>query len=204
MRSRMITAGMLRSSVKTGRVPLAVGALALLLQAFAPVTLPWLSMTRDGVEAGQLWRLISGHVVHLGWYHLALNLTGLAALLVLCPAPLSSREWLRRFVLVALGCSLALYAFAPDVSWYMGLSGLLHGLFLLGLVPMVLARDPIATAALAFLLAKLCWEQVAGVPLSDQQAIGGPVVTLAHLFGTLAALVYGFAFGVFRRGEPLQ
>ena len=77
-------------------------------------------------------------------------------------------------------------------------------LFVLGLVPMARRGDTIATACLAYLFGKIAWEQAMGTPISDESAIGGHVVTLAHLLGTLAALIYGFAFGTFRRGETPQ
>ena len=175
-----------------------------LLAAFGDAARRLLSFDRSGLEAGQLWRLISGHLVHLGWYHLALNLLGLIALAVLCPQPLRMREWTFRVAWLALFISVALYAMAPAVDHYVGLSGVVHGLFVLGLVPLARRGDRIAITALVFLAAKIGWEQIAGAPVSDEDAIGGRVVTLGHLFGTLAALVYGFAFGTFRRGVTTQ
>jgi rhomboid family GlyGly-CTERM serine protease len=174
------------------------------LQAFGDVSRRRLAFERSALEEGQVWRLLTSHFVHLGWYHTLLNLLGLLALLVLCPQRLTSREWVARVGWLALWISVALYVAAPAVDRYVGLSGVLHGLFFLGLVPMARRGDAIAIACLAYLFGKLAWEQFAGTPVSDEHAIGGHVVTLAHLFGTLAALVYGFAFGTFRRGVKTQ
>lgn len=204
MRPSMITAASLRSSFIAVRVPLTLALLVALLVLGGDPARAALSFDRDAVHAGQLWRLLTGHLVHLGPYHALLNLLGLLALLLLCPTPLPAREWLRRLLILALATSGALYGLLPELSNYVGLSGVLHGLFLLGLLPMAQRGDRVALAALLYLVGKLVWEQVMGAPLSDEAAIGGRVVTQAHLFGTLVALVYGYAFGLFRRGEMTQ
>lgn len=200
----MITAASLRSSFSAARFPLVLALLVVVLAWIGDPARAALSFDRAGLEAGEGWRLLTGHLVHLGPYHAALNLIGLVALLLLCPAPQPAHEWFRRVLLLSLATSAALYLFVPTIANYVGFSGVLHGLFLLGLLPMALRRDWIAIACLAYLIFKLVWEQLMGAPLSDEQAIGGRVVTQAHLFGTLAALIYGYAFGVFRRGEKTQ
>lgn len=204
MRSRMITAGLLRSSFTAWQAPLALAFVVLLLEGFGAHSREWLAYERAGLHDGEWWRALTGHLVHLGIHHAVLNLAGLVALMLLCPAVLPAREWARRTLLLSLAISLGLYLFLPELESYVGLSGVIHGLFLLGLVPMAQQGDRVALACLLFLIGKLLWEQGMGVPLSDEQAIGGRVVTHAHLFGTLAALVYGYAFGVFRRGEKTQ
>lgn len=185
-------------------VPFALAALILVLDRAGEAGRAWLAFDRALLEAGQWWRLLSAHLVHLSLYHASLNLLGLLALIVLCPQPLPAREWLRRLALLCLLTSLALYLLAPKVDRYVGLSGVLHGLFLLGLVPMARRRDLIASGCLLYLFGKLIWEILVGAPLSDEQAIGGRVVTESHLFGTLAGLAYGLLFGTFKKGETPQ
>lgn len=193
-----------RSAARRFAMPLLLGCSILLLDRMGDAARHALAFDRALIEAGQWWRLLSAHVVHLSFYHAALNLLGLLALLVLCPAPVAIREWVRRLVLLSLLTSVALYVFVPTVDRYVGLSGVLHGLFLLGLMPMALRRDAIAIACLLYLFGKLVWEVMIGTPLSDEQAMGGRVVTQAHLFGTLAGLAYATLFGTFRKGETPQ
>jgi rhomboid family GlyGly-CTERM serine protease len=204
MRRSMITAASLRDSVAGSRVPLALAALIVLLALGGDGTAQALAYGRDALAHGQWWRALSAHVVHLGVVHAALNVGGLFALSLLCPARLSDREWLRRIGFLALSVSALLYVAAPSVDRYVGLSGVLHGLFVLGLVPMARAGDRLAALCLGVLLVKLALEQGFGPSTREAQLIGGDVVTMAHLFGTLAALVYAFAFGTFRRGEGSQ
>lgn len=200
----MITAASLQSSFARHAAPIALAVLIALLSLMGDPGRAWLALDRSQLEAGQVWRMLSGHFVHLGSYHAMLNLLGLLALLLLCPERVSAREWLRRVLMLSLLTSLALYLFAPSVDHYVGFSGVLHGLFLLGLVPMAQRRDGVAIGCLLYLFGKLVWEIVMGAPVSDEQAIGGRVVTEAHLFGTLAALGYGLIFSTFRKGEATQ
>jgi rhomboid family GlyGly-CTERM serine protease len=185
--------------------PLAVMAVVLLLGLGGEPVREALRYDREALEAGQYWRLLSGNIVHLGWWHLFLNEMGLLVLVLLCPEPLDWRVWLRRLVLVGLGMSAGLYFFVPDTAWYVGMSGVIHGLFVLGLGRQVVTqRDLIAAGCLAYLIGKIAWEMVAGVPVSDEAAIGGKVLVESHLYGSLSALIYGLIFGAFRRPETFS
>lgn len=177
--------------------PLALMLLSLVLQCGDEAWRAWLRYDRAAIEAGQWWRLLSGNFVHLGWYHLMLNEIGLAVLVMLCPDRLSPWVWLRRVLVLGIGMSLCLYVFVPSMVWYVGLSGMLHGLFLLGLAPQLRRRDGIAIACMAYLLGKLAYENITGAPVSDAEAIGGRVAIESHFFGTLVALGYALTFRTF-------
>ena len=155
---------------------------------------------RLAVDQGQWWRLLTANFVHLGWWHLLLNGLSLVLLVALCPERLSPAEWLRRVIFVGIGMTLGLHLFVPALSTYVGLSGLVYGLFLLGLGRQAAARDAIAIASLVFLACRILWELTIGAPESEQQLIGGGVVAESHLSGVVAAFIYGVAFGVFRNG----
>ena len=100
-----------------------------------------------------------------------------------------------------VGMAACLYFFVPSLSNYVGLSGTIHGLFVLGLMPQVLKKDLIAAGCLLYLLGKVGYELWFGAPVSDEQAIGGSVVVHSHLFGSLCALAYGLVFRAFTRNE---
>jgi rhomboid family GlyGly-CTERM serine protease len=191
-------------SVKVWAAPLALMSLLLLTELTGDWGREWLRYDRELISAGQWWRLLGGSFVHLGWWHLFLNEMGLAVMVLLCPQPLAPAVWLRRLLLLSLGMSLGLYFFVPRLATYVGMSGVIHGLFVLGLVPQVLKRDLIALGCLAYLLGKLGWELFAGAPVSDEQALGGSVVLESHLFGAISALAYGLAFRAFKRVETFS
>ncbi|MGQ0528467.1 MAG: rhombosortase [Panacagrimonas sp.] len=181
------------------RAPLVLVLLMLVLAMGGETVRDALAYERDALARGELWRALSCSLVHLGWYHASLNLLGLLALVILCPQTLSAREWVQRLVVLSLMTSLGLYVFVPELVRYVGFSGVLHGLFFLGLWPQARRGDALAVGCLLYLAGKLIWEILVGAPVSDEIAIGGRVVTQAHLFGTLGALAYAGVVSAFGR-----
>ena len=57
--------------------PLVLLALSAAVMGLGEAGFEALSYQRDRITSGALWRLLSGHWVHLGWAHLLLNLAGL-------------------------------------------------------------------------------------------------------------------------------
>ena len=189
-------------SPKVWLPPAALMALILLLGLGGEPLSHALRYDADAIRAGELWRMLTGNLVHLGWWHLALNEIGLVVLVLLCPEELSWGVWLRRLLLLGLGMSAGLFFFVPSTDYYVGMSGVIHGLFVLGLGRQVLiGRDLIAAGCLAYLIGKIVWEMASGVPVSDEAAIGGRVLVESHLYGSLSALLYGLIFGAFWRVE---
>jgi rhomboid family GlyGly-CTERM serine protease len=199
----MISNG-LRSSVRLWVVPAALMLLIFALELGGDATRAALRYDRAAIEAGQWWRLLTGNFVHLGWWHLFLNELGILVFVLLCPERIAAVVWLRRLLLLGLGMSAGLYFAAPNVVRYVGLSGVMHGLFLLGLGRQVMQKDLIALGCLAYLLGKLGWELYAGAPVSDEAAIGGRVALESHFWGAVSALVYGLVFRSFTRLEQFR
>ena len=151
-----------------------------------------LAYTRDGVAAGELWRLVSGHFVHLGWTHMWLNLAGLALVAWLVGGVFSWVRWLTVFAVTILIIDLGFWFLYPTLAWYVGLSGLLHGLLVGGLFKGAVERHKESIILLAFVLAKLAWEQLSGGPLPGSEATsGGTVIVNAHLYGTVGGALAG-------------
>lgn len=140
---------------------------------------------RGAVVSGEYWRLISGHFVHLGWSHLALNLAGLLLVWLLFERQLSLGQWSFVTLLSILVMDAGFFYLDRGLGWYVGLSGLLHGLFAAGAVAETWRTGGQGYLLLAFLVGKLLWEQLVGpLPLTEQSA-GGPVIVNAHLYGAL-------------------
>ncbi len=182
--------------------PLVLIVLLLVLETFGDAGRSALSFDRSQIlHNWQWWRVLTGSFVHLGWYHYLLNAMGLVVLVLLCPEALKPWIWVRRVCVIAIVMGLCLLVFVPSLSNYVGMSGVIHGLFVLGLMPQVLKRDLIALGCLSYLVGKIGFELVAGGPVSDESALGGRVVVESHLFGTLAAFAYGLVFRSFRGNE---
>ena len=97
------------------------------LQFLAPVE--FAKYDRGLVLEGEVWRLVTGVWVHLTWAHLFMNFLGLALVLALfrkCVRPLAVLA-----MVTAIGTLSHLLLLAyTGLSWGVGLSGALHGLFL--------------------------------------------------------------------------
>lgn len=186
-------------------VPFAVLALAALCVAAGGETAAAaLRYDRAGIDAGEWWRLISGHFVHLGPGHLALNLAGLALIGWLTGREYGPAEWWAVAAGAAAMISAALYLLHPAVTWYVGLSGVLHGLLLGGLAPALGRRDPIAAVVALLLVGKLAWEAVAGPLPGSEQTAGGPVLVEAHRYGALGGVLVALVLVGRRRWRAAQ
>jgi rhomboid family GlyGly-CTERM serine protease len=142
---------------------------------------------RTGLEAGEYWRVLTGHFVHGNLQHLSLNVAGLGLLGLLFHEEYRPRDWF----LIGLGAVLAIGAglwwLNPEVHWYVGLSGVLHGALAAGAFAWWFTQPRLLAIGLtALLLFKLGWEQFNGSP-----GLAGdmPVIVDAHLYGAIGGLV---------------
>jgi len=166
---------------------LAVALLLLPLLGGMPLRDAW-RYERGAVAAGQWWRLLTCHLVHLDAIHALLNAAGLALLWALFARSYRLKSWLLAIGIstVAIGCGF--WFLSTQLRWYVGASGLLHGVFACGCIAMVHARDRIGFIAGIVFVAKLAWEQWHG-PLPFERA--DQVVTVAHLYGAIGGALAG-------------
>ncbi len=148
----------------------------------------------DVFTSGELWRLLSGNLVHLGWSHMILNTLGLGLIWGLFWNTFETRIWPLITLISALSVTLGLYWFIPQLTWYVGLSGLLHGLFVAGAIGGMRRGDHREAILLIAIIGKLIWEQLYGPLPGTSEMAGGPVIVESHLFGAiggaLAALIF--------------
>lgn len=178
-----------------------VSGIAILLQAGGDPVREVLAYTRAGVASGELWRLLSNHFVHLGWTHMWLNLAGLALVSWLVGRAYDWLRWLIVGLVTIVTIDAGFWFLYPSLGWYVGLSGLLHGLLVAGLYSGIRERDKESIVLLCFVLAKLAWEQFSGGPLPGSEATsGGTVIVDAHLYGTVGGVLAGAL--LMRRAKP--
>lgn len=165
--------------------PLLVAGFCIAAQA-----LGWVEALRfeRGLIAAEPWRLLAAHFVHLGWMHLALNLGGLVLMWALFGRGLRPAAWAGALLLCALAVGGGLYLRDTALAWYVGLSGVLHGLLVLGAVAALRTEMRPALVLLLAIAAKLAWEQFTGADTGTAQLVGGDVVVNAHLYGALGGL----------------
>jgi rhomboid family GlyGly-CTERM serine protease len=149
-----------------------------------------LRYNRGDILSGDCHRLLSGHFVHLGPFHALMNLAAAVLLWVWFREVLSPKGWGGALLACALLTSLMLLTFS-DVPWYVGLSGILHGMLLLGTLRKEQFPPLVKGLILAALFLKIGMEQVHGPSSKTVALIGGEVVVDAHLFGAISgALIW--------------
>ncbi len=159
---------------------------------------------RSAISAGEVWRLLSGHLVHLGPSHLALNATGLALVALLVGRWLSLRAWTGVLLICAFVTGAGLWWLMPEVRWYVGLSGVLHGLLAAGALHAAWhgRERGFHVILLALLALKLAWEQYTGPLPGTARLAGGTVIIDAHLFGALGGALASLLIVMMRRLAP--
>jgi rhomboid family GlyGly-CTERM serine protease len=154
---------------------------------------------RTALAAGQEWRLLTAHFVHLDFDHAALNSLGLVLMWALFARDYRPRQWLAILLGSIAAIDAGLWLRDSTVAWYVGSSGALHGIMAAGTLAHLRRRDLDGWILAVFILLKLAYEQSAGaLPFTDSHA---GVVVDAHLFGTLGGA--GIAAFLRPRMEPL-
>jgi rhomboid family GlyGly-CTERM serine protease len=155
-----------------------------------PAVVAELRYERAAVLAGEAWRLVTGHLVHFDVTHLGWNLLGLALVAWLFGAEYSPMRWLLILAASTLAIDAGFLLFQPQLDWYVGFSGVLHGAMAAGLLKwLVRTRDWITWLVACLFTAKLAWEHFAGPLPFTAASLDLAVVHEAHSYGALG----GFA-----------
>ena len=135
----------------------------------------------------QYWRLITGHLVHGSWQHVWLNLAGLLLMSALFLNTYTVWQWICIGLISMFTIDLGLLCLMPQLLWYVGLSGVLHGILSAGAMAWWRAGSrPMAAMLAVTVLGKLIWEQWQGaLPLSGSLN----VIVNAHLYGAAGGLI---------------
>jgi rhomboid family GlyGly-CTERM serine protease len=170
---------------------LAIILLIVLLKLLDPLSSEYLRFDRALINTGEIWRLFGAHFVHFSTIHMLVNL--LAVCLVAYIAGESLNNLLG--IVLILWCSsvvgTGLYLFASDLSYYVGLSGVLHGLLVVSPFVSKFYSRKVALVFLSAIILKVIWEQSGFYDdMALASTIGGRVETRAHLLGVLSGLIF--------------
>jgi rhomboid family GlyGly-CTERM serine protease len=166
-------------------VPGAITLAALVLLLTGDTGREWLRFERSDIAAGEVWRLLTGHLVHLGVSHTWLNLAGLMLVWFLAGRAFTWKQWLWVIAGSIAAIDLGLWFGTPAIEWYVGLSGLLHGMLAGGIVAGLAERNGEAVILAIVVSGKIAWEQLAGPIPGSEATSGGAVIVDAHLYGAI-------------------
>ncbi len=192
----------LRSTAVTWLVAVAVVAIHLV-----PGLPAWFESDRQAIQAGQLWRLVTGYLTHWSLDHLGWDL--LMFVVLGCVVESRSR-W--RMVGLCLGSALAISAgilwWRTDIQLCRGLSGIDTALFtyvaMWTLGQAIAERNRLNGLAAGVLLMSFCgkvlYESLTGSALfADSTAAGFHVVVESHLIGAAIGMLAGLGTSWWRQ-----
>jgi len=166
--------------------------LIVLLSSFVLQALGWEDAwryDRSQVEQGAYWLILSANLVHLNWSHWGLNITGLAIVAFFFSAHASIEQWFLVLLVSSACVGVGVSWLNPDIHYYVGLSGVLHGLFIFGALREIRMYPLSGYVLFAILLAKLIWELANGALPGSESLTGGRVLTDAHFYGAVGGFL---------------
>ena len=109
------------------------------------------------------------------------------------------------FFILCISTTLLIYGFAKQLQWYVGLSGVLHGVFLIGAYFDIKQGMKTGWLLLVGVLIKVGHEQIFGASQDIADLINATVAIDAHLFGTISGLmIIVILYGKLRLTEGLK
>lgn len=151
----------------------------------------WLQLNfqRDFIYAGELWRLVTANLIHSNIWHLLLNLGGFAVLWLLHHIHFTAWRYISLLLTASLLCSTMIFYLAPELDYYVGLSGSLHAMVILGALYDIRVKMLTGWLLLILTVAKVGYEQWQGPDPDLALLIEANVAIDAHLYGALSGLV---------------
>jgi len=182
---------------RRGVALLVVCLLVLLLTLSGEAGRTLLRYERGALAAGEWWRLLSAHLIHLDLRHALLNVLGLALVWALFARDYSPKAWLAILLGSIAAIDAGLWLRDSTVQWYVGSSGALHGALAAGALAHVRRGERDGWLLVGLLATKLLYEQTVGaLPFSGSD----PVVVDAHLYGVAG----GAAVAAFLSPRPVS
>mgnify|MGYP006073267677 FL=1 len=160
----------------------------------------WLFIyNRDLISQGEVWRIFTGHFLHTNGYHLLLNLSAILLLWALHGQFYQYVSYTFLFIITALTTSVGLYIFSPDLHQYVGLSGVLHGVFIFGALMDIKNKDKTGYLLFIGVWLKIADEQYSGASQDVAELIGANIAIDAHLWGAIGGLLFSLSYLLYQR-----
>jgi rhomboid family GlyGly-CTERM serine protease len=156
------------------------------------------------ISHGELWRTFTGHFFHTNGIHLLLNLAALALLWALHGHFYDIKSYSLLFIISALICSAGLYFFSPETRQYVGLSGVLHGIFVFGAIMDIRHKDKTGYLLFVGVWLKIAHEQFYGASEQVSSLIDANVAIDAHLWGAVGGLLFSFHYVLMTKKKPFS
>ncbi|MBA6373421.1 MULTISPECIES: rhombosortase [unclassified Colwellia] len=176
-------------SVQQVTVPAIVLIISLVAFIFDSSLSGFFVYQRSLVTQGEVWRVFSGHFFHTNGAHFLLNSAAVIMLWALHGHFYTIKSYLIVFMISAVICAAGIHWFSPNIEQYVGLSGILHGLFIWGAIEDIKAKERTGYLLLIGVILKIAHEQYYGASEDVADLIGANVAINAHLWGALGGVL---------------
>jgi len=179
-------------------VPLLIVCTSIVLYFMEPYSSQYLEYNVPAIQLGEHYRLLSGHLLHTNLIHLLFNVLGFILLWALHGDDYRPLECSLLFIGLCLCVSLMMYFLSSELTSYVGLSGVLHGIFAWGIVQDIRKKMLSGYLLLIGLVLKVGNEQLYGAGTLMPDLIGASVAIQSHLYGAIMGVLFGILSWIFR------
>lgn len=179
-------------------MPLSIVLVAIVVFMFDDSLSKTFIFDRSALMNGEWWRIFTGHLFHTNHYHLLLNLGATLLLWSLHGQYYRASNYSFVLFICAITTSIGVYYFSKDINYYVGLSGVLHGIFVWGACCDIINKEKTGYLLLLGVWLKIAHEQWYGASEDVAQLISASVAIDAHLFGAIGGMVSTILFIVFK------
>ncbi|PJC85385.1 rhombosortase [Vibrio sp. HA2012] len=134
---------------------------------------------KELIKQGQWWRILTGNYTHTNLPHMGMNLLALWLMGNLFRPAVKNLLSVLSLISAIVGITLLL----SSMQIYLGLSGILHGIFAYYALKEALSGRQSSWLLVAGISIKIGWEQWYGASADTASLIGARVAIEAHLIG---------------------
>lgn len=158
----------------------------------------WLGFYPSDIANGEIWRIVTGQVLHTNLNHAILNSLGLLLVWALHGEYYGAKHYITIVVisLVLVGVPLAIFY---NTTHYAGLSGIIHTLIVYGAIIDIKHKVKTGWLILIGIVLKVGYENIVGASKETAELINANVAVEAHLFGAIAGLLMGACYLVIKK-----
>ena len=178
------------------QLSLVITGISLLVMVFAPESIKLLRYESNSVSDGELWRILTANFCHSNWNHWMLNIAGLWLMDIFYQPVLSQK--LRSYLLMfCILLNVLFLHWFMNLTWYVGLSGALHGFLIGGALLSWNSGKWINLSIVTFTVGKLFAESFWQINAETEKLINANVVEESHTFGALSAFIFFILWTIF-------
>lgn len=169
---------------------LVVAAILIISAVFQSLPTDWQQLLRyERANPQEWWRFATAQLIHLGWMHWILDMAGLVLIVAIFNQDWNFKGFIATLIISAIVVNAGLWWLSPEVAWYVGISGVLHGLLGAGVIFSYRNQALFSIMMGVLVVGKVIWEQVSHESIGTEALIGGNVLFDAHLYGLIGGVL---------------